>query len=601
MPNKVKIQIDGNNKGAVTAINGVKPPLRSVGHSVDKLKTKMSTSFGAMGNIISGLKTKMTLMGIAAVAAFGYMIKSAIDAAESLEKMSQRVGLSVEFLSTLRHATELSGTEITVMEKALQRMSRTLFDANRGLLTAKIPFDELGVAVADSMGQLRSGEVVLLDVADKFARMEDGTRKTALALQIFGRAGADLIPLLNSGADGIGRMQQEARSLGLEISTNTAKNAAEFKDNMLALERSVSGVANVMIEPLLPTLVKISEGMKTASGDVEGLKGHFESLNGVLKVVASVGAISALHIANVFTGIAGIIKTNIKVFTLQFGDAIDEIGGTLDQFGSNYATFGDFISSIWSDAAKDFKVFTDSQLFWNQYVGDIDNATNSLGPFRGELEAITITAQSTAREIRILGQEMILLQNPPAPVDVSVFQANNEMIKAGITDITDFELAQYSIRMLEGQNFYNNMAGAALGFYQASGQASKEWFAVYKAFAIAQTAISTYEGAVAAYKAMAGIPVVGPFLGIAAAGALTAYGLGNIARISAMQPGGGFGGGIPSSTPSLPGNTINNSTDTRNFDFNIVINTQGNLDPDQLDAIARDLIVSLRKAEGDGA
>jgi len=486
------------------------------------------------------------------------------------------------------------------MEKALQRMSRTLFDANRGLLTAKIPFDELGVAVADSMGQLRSGEVVLLEVADKFARMEDGTQKTALALQIFGRAGADLIPLLNSGADGIRRMQDEARALGLEISTNTAKNAAEFKDNMLRLERSMTGVVNVIAADVLPSLENISTAMVTTSGNIDGLRGSFESLNGVLKVVASVGSVATLHIVNVFTGIAGIIKTNIKVFTLQFGDAIDEIGNTLDQFGSNYATFGDFISSIWSESAGNIDILSRSaaQGFW--FIEQSSNdATNSLGPFRGELEAITVTAQSTAREIRILGQEMGGLLTPSEPVDMTQMQAAHDMQREMIMETTDLELANLYLRQQATVNVFGNMMGATLGFYQASGQASKGWFAWYQNFAIAQTAIATYQSAVEAFKTVTA--VAGPIAGYIAAGAATAFGLGNIARIKAMQPGGGFGGGIPSSTPSLPGNVTNNQSNTRNFNASITFIHQGNIGDEDLDALSRRLIVSLRKAEGDGA
>lgn len=601
MPSKVKIEIDGKNKGAIKSINGVKTSLLGMQKQTTRLSQRMDASFTKMGGIIGGLKSKLTLMGLAAITGFGFMIKSAIDAAESLEKMSQRVGLSVEFLSTLRHATELAGTEITVMEKALQRMSRTLFDANRGLLTAKIPFDELGVAVADSMGQLRSGEVVLLEVADKFAKMEDGTLKTALALQIFGRAGADLIPLLNAGAEGIREMQEEARALGLEISTNTAKQAALFKDNMLALERSFVGVANVAAVQLLPTLINITEALKTGTGETERFKQAFGFLANTFKVFVTVASFALTNFMTIWTTVIGLIKAGGQSLSLEFLEAGKTLSDTLDNIGTNYSNFTNFVNTLWSDLADNTGILFKGAAQGFLFVGKAgEDAANSLGLFRGELELITVTAQSTAREIRALGLEASNLLAPSEPVDLTVFQANNEMIKAGITDITDFELAQFSVRMLAGVNFYGNMADAALGFYQASGQASREWFTVYKAFAIAQTAISTYEGAVAAYKAMAGIPVVGPFLGVAAAAALTAYGLGNIARISAMTPGGGFGGGVPSSTPSLPGNIINNtSTSTRNIDFNVTVISQGNID--DLDAFARKLIDSLRRAEADGA
>ena len=68
--------------------------------------------------------------------------------------------------------------------------------------------------------------------------------------------------------------------------------------------------------------------------------------------------------------------------------------------------------------------------------------------------------------------------------------------------------------------------------------------ALYKAAAITQTIIETYKGATAAYASLATIPIVGPGLGIAAAAAITASGLANVARIrSAREQGGNLSAG----------------------------------------------------------
>jgi hypothetical protein len=65
-----------------------------------------------------------------------------------------------------------------------------------------------------------------------------------------------------------------------------------------------------------------------------------------------------------------------------------------------------------------------------------------------------------------------------------------------------------------------------------------------KAFAITQATIDTYQGATAAYASMAKVPVVGPALGAAAAGAAIAAGLANVKAImSANDSGGGAAGG----------------------------------------------------------
>ena len=65
-----------------------------------------------------------------------------------------------------------------------------------------------------------------------------------------------------------------------------------------------------------------------------------------------------------------------------------------------------------------------------------------------------------------------------------------------------------------------------------------------KAFAITQATIDTFASANAAYKAMAGIPVVGPGLGAVAAGAAIAAGIANVKAIASTGDGGG-GGSTP--------------------------------------------------------
>ena len=62
-------------------------------------------------------------------------------------------------------------------------------------------------------------------IADKFAVMKDGSEKTALALDLFGRAGAKLIPMLNEGSAGISELQEEARALGIVLGKEDLKAA----------------------------------------------------------------------------------------------------------------------------------------------------------------------------------------------------------------------------------------------------------------------------------------------------------------------------------------------------------------------------------------
>ena len=150
---------------------------------------------------------------------FLLLTKHAIDTADEFAKMSQKVGVSVETLSGLSFAAKLAGTDIGTVERGLGLLSRNLDDTSQGVGEAKESFKFLGISAVDMGGNLRSTDDVLFEMADKFKAMPDGTKKTALAMDILGKSGKDLIPLLNSGADGLRDMLGEADSLGQVMST----------------------------------------------------------------------------------------------------------------------------------------------------------------------------------------------------------------------------------------------------------------------------------------------------------------------------------------------------------------------------------------------
>ena len=144
------------------------------------------------------------------------------------------MGVSVEVLSGLSFAANLAGTNIGTVEKGLGLLSKNLNDYSDGMGEAKDSFEELGISAVDLDGNLRSTDDVLFEMADKFKVMPDGTKKTALAMEIFGKAGKDLIPMLNAGSDGLHDMLTEADSLGQVMSTETAQSAEKFNDSLNA-------------------------------------------------------------------------------------------------------------------------------------------------------------------------------------------------------------------------------------------------------------------------------------------------------------------------------------------------------------------------------
>nr|WP_287383115.1 phage tail protein [Ralstonia sp.] len=133
---------------------------------------------------------------------------------------------------------------------------------------------------------MRDSEQVLLDLADRFKAMPDGAEKAALAVDIFGKAGAEMIPFLNQGRDGIGALKQEAAELGLQLSADTAAQAGNFNDALDKLKLATQSIGNQIIASLLPALNDMAGGMVESAKQGGTLRVILDGVVLVLKTLA---------------------------------------------------------------------------------------------------------------------------------------------------------------------------------------------------------------------------------------------------------------------------------------------------------------------------
>ena len=180
------------------------------------------------------------------------MTKSTADSGDEFQKMSARLGISSQALSEMKHATELSGASLQSYELGLRKLSRGAVEADRGLATYKRTFDELGIAVRDSNGQMKNSDALFMEVVEGLNNVESSTRKTALAQELLGRSGTMLLPLINAGSEGLKEMRQEAVDLGITFDEVAADESAAFVDAMLRVKGSAVGFKNTFSKEIMP-------------------------------------------------------------------------------------------------------------------------------------------------------------------------------------------------------------------------------------------------------------------------------------------------------------------------------------------------------------
>ncbi len=269
----------------------------SVGDAVLKLGVDTKDLDKGLKGIKGTIQKHSKAIGIAMTAAGGAIlaigalsVKAFAQMGDEVQKMALRTGFSTEALSELRHAAELSGTALSSLEKASKTLSGAILDAGFGLETYVRAFDKIGLSYEQLKGL--SPEDQFLAVMEALAGLTDESEKAALAADIFGRAGTQLLPMLANGTEGLKAMRQEAHDLGIVFDQEAANKAAEFNDALTRLKGAVSGIkmeiGGMLADALKPMIDKIKEVVASISN---WMKEHPALAKALIMVTGAVGGL----------------------------------------------------------------------------------------------------------------------------------------------------------------------------------------------------------------------------------------------------------------------------------------------------------------------
>lgn len=491
-------------------------------------------------------KTSLVAVGAAGVTAAGGLAmatRAALNYADEIGKMAQKVGMSTESLSRLEYAARLSDVSLGQLQVGLGQLAKNMEAGSNGL-------DALGISVMTTDGRLRSTNEIFLEVADRFAAIEDGAGKTAIAMNIFGRSGADLIPLLNSGRDGLAEMASEADRLGITISNSTAKSAERFNDSLTRIQAALGGLTNQIAAGAAPRMADLTERMIEFYKESNIVEGVIKAIDFVMTELAKaavflsqaftevteaitfVGA-AANRLANAdFAGIGdewAASQERVRQALVENSRLMDEINGkaqTVNREGK-----GDLLTP---------KEVAPSLPEKNDGLSKQNTDQQKLGIYREEdpffIDRLQAIRDSFATEREVLAEE---------------YAANQEVIRGALDNqlITEEEYRRLSEQLEQKHQdklksirltAISDNLGYAADFMGSMAQIAelggKKTTKIAKAFGIAQALISTFQGAAKALTL--------PFpANMAAYAQVLAQGLTAVASIRKVNENGGDSGG----------------------------------------------------------
>lgn len=258
----------------------------------DKTMSSIEKRAYKFGQVLGTALKSGAVIATAALTSVAVAVGQAIDRADEMRDLSIRTGIATEKLSEYAYAAKQTGTDIDGLGRGLKILAKNAAEAADATSGKGKLFEALGINVKDAQGNLKQLDALLPEVADKFRALEDGTTKAALAQELFGKSGLDLIEFLNQGSDGLDTAAEKARALGIIISSETAEAADKFNDRLGDLRAASEGFALQLAAKLLPQLIELVDKVNEFVGDGENATKVVNGLSNAVDFLAGVFGIA---------------------------------------------------------------------------------------------------------------------------------------------------------------------------------------------------------------------------------------------------------------------------------------------------------------------
>ena len=411
---------------------------------------------GMLGSVLGKLGPAGLIAG-ASIAALGVGVTALVmpvaRVGDEFFKLSQKAGVSVEALTALDYAANLSGVSAERLGKALQKLSIAMFDSQFGGAEGSKALKALGVSATDTAGQLRPAEQVLLDLADKFANMPDGADKAALGMKLFGEEGIAMLPFLNQGRLGIASLMDEAQRLGLVMSEDVARASEVFNDNLTRMTAIFEGVQRQVGAAVIPVLADFTEQVILAQGETS-------SFSNELQRITSNREATLAFLESIASGLAFIAESAVlaKRVIAQPFDSLSVVGKDIETWFKTelltfYKNYGFDAKVIDAEIAK-------LQGARDDYVRAANDRLFNINQNPGYVDRVAKFFDEQRRTVRVMGQKFVLDTEAQAKEVQAIYDKFLPTLPRKprpALDLSGFEKPKPAEKINEGEAFLNQL------------------------------------------------------------------------------------------------------------------------------------------------
>lgn len=475
---KVRAVFTASSSGLTAGVNQASASMKRLERDVRGLRGGLSTLTAISGTQLFG---QIASGAMSAARSLVGMASASMDAIGNQRDLAARLGLTYGELSGLTLAGEQVGVSMEAIGGAVTRAEVAFTKAASGSQTAVAAFQRIGLSV-DELNGLSAAERFQA-IAEAIKQLPTAAERSAAAVGLFGRAGAQLLPMFEMGAAGIQQATEQADRLGLNLNSIQTAQVDRMGDAFVEAKKAVEGVVGQIVARLAPSVTAVTEAFTTLISGVGGQNigaAIGEAILGGARYLAQVadflianvgpafqyvsqvaGQWNAVwefggRVASFFSGIGSLLVSAMQLATAgvtkvfgfvvsNLADLIAQVpgmGGIAERIAAIGQNLNDTAAGAWEAAGQSF---VNAGTQFEQALGDsAANAGEAIaGPVTQAFDEARAAARNALGQVDVAAKQTVEIQNPEA-VGQAVQQALN-----GIDSRTTEGMKEY-FRILRG-------------------------------------------------------------------------------------------------------------------------------------------------------
>jgi hypothetical protein len=279
----IELMVKSTGERELKALTRDLKAVRAAAEQSQQSLGSMGSSLSSMGRAVKGfvglqIFQEVLQTGQAVIAMAG----RAIDEMNELALSIQKVGVAAGDMQKLQFAAALTNVSTEALNKGLTRLAVQIADVSNKSSAGTKWMRELGITA-----QTEAVPAIKI-LAAEFAKMPDGLAKAARASQLFGKGvSQEMIPFLNTGAEGLEAMFTEAEKLGLVLSNEALAGADMFNDEMDRLGAVLEANIKKFIGGMFPALITVAQLLTSAESSTVDYASAGAALGAVIVAVTA--------------------------------------------------------------------------------------------------------------------------------------------------------------------------------------------------------------------------------------------------------------------------------------------------------------------------